>query len=376
MTAIHSKQGSSEDIGAFSDAARDFAARELVDKREERDRYPFGELCVGSIKSAGDIGFYGVNLPIEYGGMNTSGSAIATILENISVTDASAAAIVFTNAAAIEVINQASQEVDCRSIYARLEAPGALPVSFHCYTAIGEIEVPRADAAGTISGGLGFVSLGGLARYTVVPARGSDNKLSYYLVDLKGDGIKASDTVYSIGLHACPAVDLTLERASGQLIGISGEGEKYFYRMQSCLSVGAAAVSLGIIEGSFYEALQYAKDRRQGGRPIIEWPEVKMMLGNMAIEARVGQLCLASACQQIDAGVDGWEKAARAAAIHTAEMACRATTDGVQLLGGNGYMKDYGQEKRMRDAKQVQCFLGMAPVRKIDLIEQVIATGL
>jgi alkylation response protein AidB-like acyl-CoA dehydrogenase len=376
MTGINRNQESAEDIRGFSDAARDFAVRELIDKREEHDRYPFGELSVESIKSASDIGFYGVNLPTEYGGMNTRGAAIATILENLSIADASAAAIVFTNAAAIEVINQASQEADCSSIYKRLTEPGALPVSFHCYTAIGEIDAPRIDAVGAISGGLGFVSLGGLARYAVIPARAGDDKLSYYLVDLKGNGIKVSDTVYSIGLHACPAVDLTLERVSGYLIGISGEGEKYFDRMQSTLSVSAAAVSLGIIKGSFFEALQYAKERRQGGRPIIEWPEVKMMLANIAIEARVGQLCLASACQQIDAGVDGWEKATRAAAIHTAEMACRATTDGVQLLGGNGYMKDYGQEKRMRDAKQVQCFLGMAPVRKIDLIEQVIATGL
>jgi alkylation response protein AidB-like acyl-CoA dehydrogenase len=53
-------------------------------------------------------------------------------------------------------------------------------------------------------------------------------------------------------------------------------------------------------------------------------------------------------------------------------MACRATVDGVQLLGGSGYMKDFGQEKRMRDAKQVQCLLGMAPVRKMDFIDQII----
>jgi len=68
----------------------------------------------------------------------------------------------------------------------------------------------------------------------------------------------------------------------------------------------------------------------------------------------------------------GWEKTARAVAIHIAEMACRATVDGVQLLGGNGYMKDYGQEKRMRDAGQAQCLLGMAPVRKMDLIDLII----
>jgi alkylation response protein AidB-like acyl-CoA dehydrogenase len=74
----------------------------------------------------------------------------------------------------------------------------------------------------------------------------------------------------------------------------------------------------------------------------------------------------------LDTGVAGWEETARAVAIHVAEMASRATVDGIQLLGGNGYMKDYGQEKRMRDANQAQCFLGMAPVRKMDLINRII----
>jgi alkylation response protein AidB-like acyl-CoA dehydrogenase len=99
---------------------------------------------------------------------------------------------------------------------------------------------------------------------------------------------------------------------------------------------------------------------------------VRMLLANMAVEVQVGQSCLAWACHELDAKSPGWDKTSRAAAIHVAEMACRATVDGVQLLGGNGFMKDYGQEKRMRDSKQVQCLLGMAPVRKMDLIEQII----
>jgi alkylation response protein AidB-like acyl-CoA dehydrogenase len=131
-------------------------------------------------------------------------------------------------------------------------------------------------------------------------------------------------------------------------------------------------MSLGIMTGSFLEALQYTKDRYQGGRQIIDWSEVRMLLANMAVEVQVGQSCVSWACHELDAKAPGWDKTARAAAIHVAEMACRATVDGVQLLGGNGFMKDYGQEKRMRDSKQVQCLLGMAPVRKMDLIEQII----
>jgi alkylation response protein AidB-like acyl-CoA dehydrogenase len=365
-------QGLPEEIQAFYNLAKDFAAKELADKREKNDKYPFGELFLGSIKSAGEVGFFGVNIPTQFGGVGMGESALASILENLSTADASMAAVVFTNAAAIEIINQASVDSDCSAVYEKLSAQDALPVSFHAYTSIRENEVPAIVSGGTIFGKLGFLSLGGLARYAVVPAQTTDKKYSYYLIDLNAAGVQKSETVFSLGLHACPAADVFLNQVSGVLIGKVGEGEKYFRAMQSRLSIGAAAMSLGIMKGSFAEALQYTKDRFQGGRQIINWSEVRMLLANMAVEIQVGMNCVGWACHQRDTQAFGWEKAARAAAIHVAEMACRATVDGVQLLGGNGYMKDFGQEKRMRDAKQVQCLLGMAPVRKMDLVDQII----
>ena len=143
--------------------------------------------------------------------------------------------------------------------------------------------------------------------------------------------------------------------------------------MQSHLSIGAAAINLGIMKGSFRDALQYTKDRFQGGRQIIDWPEVRMMLSNMAIEIEIGKSCLDHACAKQDAGDKSWEKTARATAIHVAEMSRHTTNEGVQLLGGCGYMKDYPQEKRMRDAHQSLNLLGMAMVRKMDLINGIIA---
>ena len=131
-------------------------------------------------------------------------------------------------------------------------------------------------------------------------------------------------------------------------------------------------MSVGLMKGSFKEALEYAADRYQGGRQIIDWGQVRMMLANMAILTRIGESCLAAACRELDDAAPGWEKTAVAAAIHLGELANRATTDGVQLLGGNGYMKDYGQEQRMRDARQVQSLLGSALFRKIEVIGQII----
>ena len=66
----------------------------------------------------------------------------------------------------------------------------------------------------------------------------------------------------------------------------------------------------------------------------------------------------------------GYESRISAAALHIAELACNATTDGIQILGGYGYMKDYGQEKRYRDARMVQALLGAVPLKKLDIIQK------
>ena len=122
------------------------------------------------------------------------------------------------------------------------------------------------------------------------------------------------------------------------------------------------------MRGSLDEALAYSKERFQGGRSIINWSEVSMLLAGMAIKADVAGMCVAQACQAVEQGSVNNGSAGIAAAVHIHEIACEAVTDGIQVLGGYGYMKDYGQEKRYRDARQVQALLGAAPLKKIDLL--------
>jgi alkylation response protein AidB-like acyl-CoA dehydrogenase len=184
--------------------------------------------------------------------------------------------------------------------------------------------------------------------------------------------VQKSKPIVSLGLHACPAVNIIMEQVSAKLIGISGEGEKYFLSMRDRMSVCAAAMALGNMRGSLSDALQYTADRYQGGRQIIDWGQVRMMLANMAIETKIAEACLTMACQEMDCNVSGWEKTAQAAAIHIGEMAIRSCADGVQLFGGNGYMKDYPQEKRMRDTRQIHCLLGRSLLRKMDYIAGII----
>jgi alkylation response protein AidB-like acyl-CoA dehydrogenase len=74
----------------------------------------------------------------------------------------------------------------------------------------------------------------------------------------------------------------------------------------------------------------------------------------------------------VDASSPEGARTALAAVVHIGDLACTATTEGVQLLGGNGYMKDYGQEKRMRDARQARSLLGMSGLKKMRCIDTII----
>ncbi len=84
------------------------------------------------------------------------------------------------------------------------------------------------------------------------------------------------------------------------------------------------------------------------------------------------EMILAQANRMADSHLPGWETYVQAAALHIQELACDVTTAGIQVLGGVGYMKDFGQEKRFRDARHIQALLGSPPVKKIKFLDPLI----
>jgi alkylation response protein AidB-like acyl-CoA dehydrogenase len=365
-----------EELKALNDLAQSFAKKELLEHVHEHE-YPYSREITGVMEKAGQTGLFGINLPVEWGGTGLNASAITGMLEKISAVDAGIAGVLFTHAAALEIISMAAQadEESCRSIYQLVSKPEGVPLAFQSYTSPEEIDLPEVtgDDSHLLNGHLPLLVLGGMARYAVVAgARKGSTWFSYYLIDLLADEVMKSGPILTLGLQACQAVDITLNNVQGQLIGAEGSGEICFRKMQSRMSMPAAAISLGIMEGSFSEALAYAFQRWQGNRNIVDWSAVRMKLAEIAIQIDVGRNCLSGICFEGDATSNDGTGSALAAAVHISDMACRATSEGVQLLGGNGYMKDYGQEKRMRDARQARSLLGMSALKKMNYIERII----
>jgi alkylation response protein AidB-like acyl-CoA dehydrogenase len=364
--------GKDKELRLLDRASAEFAKKELSPGREENDKYPFGPFFDAVLEKAYRLDFLNLLLPEAHGGIGGGLSALCIILYNICQEDASLGGIIFTHAAAQEILLAANGEplLKQTSGDAAKKSLIAYP-SFNNPNEISPAATVEKNGNGyTLSGSLEYLVLGGIASHALIPAR-FDGKpgYSFFLINLFDAGIQKSEPVLSLGLHACPAIDLTLQQVKGSIVGAEGEADKYFNKMADRMHLAAAAMSAGIMRGSFKEAFEYCKAREQGGRKILNWSEVRMILADMALHVKTAEMTVSRACMAADSKEKGWEACARAAALSICERACSLTTDGIQVLGGVGYMKDFGQEKRFRDAAQVQSLLGIARMKKLKFIE-------
>lgn len=370
-----------KDLQPFEELITKFSREELKPRVIEHDRYPFGNLDTDVIESGfqkiHDLGFLGIMLPEKYSGIGQSISAMCMMLGHVAEVDASFSLIILTSALSQQIILNAQGDGIAEKIFPEAKNAKEYLIAFPSFTDPEQsATLPQAasDRKGyTLTGKLDYLVLGNFSRWAVIPARTTGgNGYSFFLVDLNDKGVRKSEAIFSLGLHACPIIDITLENVSAQIIGKEGEGSAYFDMTSQIMYVAGAAINAGIMRGSLKEVIEYTKEREQGGRPVINWSEVRMILANMAIKSMSAELCVTQTCKAIEENLKDWGQIGIASTLHVHEIACEVVTDGVQLLGGNGYMKDYGQEKRYRDARQVQSLLGLIPLKKLALIKEII----
>lgn len=362
------------ELKPFEDLAVSFAAKELAKNIEIYDRYPFGPFFDEVLDKAHDVGFFGMTLPEILGGVGQGISALCVILDNISRVDGSLAGIIFTNACAQEIILAAGGENTAVKHLSEAVRAKDFVMAYPSFCNPGRtVTLPRAsslDKGYTVSGTLEYLALGNVANKAVIPARvDGEDGYSFFLVDLDDRGVRKGEPIFTLGLHACPSVDVHFDGANARLIGDRSRGAEYFDAMSGKMHAASLAMAAGILKGCLKDSLAYARERVQGGRVIIKWSEVQMLLAGIATKADVADLCMAQVCQAIEGGSADCGRYAVSAAVQVHELACEAVNDGVQILGGNGYMKDYPQEKRYRDARQVQALLGTSPLKKIAIIK-------
>jgi len=361
------------------ETAASFAANELVRDREERDRYPFSPLPLDVLEKAHRLGLFSLTVPEDLGGGGQGIRALAALLAVTGETDASLGGVIFVNALAQEICLRSGAEGALAGLIEAESAPQALmalPAWDDPRITAPSLRAVERDDGWMLDGRAEYVALAGLALRALLPADTGKEGVSFFLVDRQSGGLGLSDPLVSHGLRACPIWDLGLSEVPGALVGEEGAGVRVFEEAYSRMLPAAAALAAGILRGSLREALEYTKQRRQGGRVIAGWSEVRMILAGMAMASQEADMLVREACRAVEEGYPGWRLAVRAASLRAMDLACEATTDGIQLLGGNGYMVEYHQEKRFRDSRQVQALMGAQDLKRQELARLLLEEGL
>jgi alkylation response protein AidB-like acyl-CoA dehydrogenase len=368
------ENGQQPDLNALKDLAERFAERELGPEALERDRYPFVEFDYAVVDKAASIGLLAPTVSEVHGGVGLNTAGLALILETMACHDASMAAVVFVQSLARSYLANFHQSGLDEKCYVAPENGStllALPIYVDPDEPPHRLKAVSGSDGLTISGTLDYVACLPVADAVIVPAD-LDGSTHVLLVENDRPGVSVSEPVVGLGLRGCPIADLTLDRVQlppGNHLG--GNQGADLYRVTADRYRGPlTAMALGILKGCYAAARDYAADRYQAKKQIIEHDMIRRMLADMLAWIDLGEAGVSMVCQTADSET----RQSRTRALSVQELVTRAVAqaaaNGVQILGGYGYMHEYGQEKRMRDAKQLQAIFGGAPVRTLRILDR------
>jgi alkylation response protein AidB-like acyl-CoA dehydrogenase len=224
-----------------------------------------------------------------------------------------------------------------------------------------------------------WITNGGEAElYTVIAmtdkTRGSRGA-SAFIVEKGMSGFEFGKKEDKMGIRASATRELVFEDCrvpAANLLGKKGQGFMIAMRTFDTSRPGVAAQAVGIAQGALDEAVAYARQREQFGKPIISFQGIQFMLADMATQVEAARTLVYAVARAIDSGEKKISKESAMAKVFASDTAMRVTTDAVQILGGYGYMKEYPVEKMMRDAKITQIYEGTNQIQRTIIASNLI----
>lgn len=366
------------------DMARRFAETEIKPKAAELDERH--EHPAEIVKQLGELKMMGIAVPEEYGGGGMDYVSYVLALIEISKACASTGVIMSANNSlyCFPVQAYGTEEQKKKYLY-----PCASGEKIGCY---GLTEAGAgSDPAGmrtmavkdgdewVINGEKKFITNGNVSGYAVIAAiteKGKGYKgISSFVVDIDNTpGFKVGRLEDKLGILASGTAELIFEDArlpADGLLGSEGEGFRQMLTTLDGGRIGIASQALGIGRAVLEEALEYAKTREQFGKPITSFQAIQWKLADMATELDAAELLTLRAAWLED-HKKPYEKEAAMAKTYASDAAMRASVEGVQILGGYGYCKEYPMERHMRDAKICQIYEGTNEIMRLIIARNLI----
>jgi alkylation response protein AidB-like acyl-CoA dehydrogenase len=189
-------------------------------------------------------------------------------------------------------------------------------------------------------------------------------------------GVSAAPAEHKLGMQASATAQMIFSGArvpAGQLVGEEGGGFAIALAALDAGRLGIAACSTGLAQAALELAVDYARQRRQFGKPVIEFEGLGFLLADMATAVEAARALYRSAARRKDAGEPFGQQAAMAK-LFASDTAMRVATDAVQVLGGSGYVADFPAERYFREAKALQIVEGTNQIQRL-VIGRALARG-
>lgn len=363
---------------ALQAAARDFARGEMtaVAEQTERDATP---LSRDWVRRYAEMGFLGVNVSVDYGGLGLGNVDAFLVLEEFAKVSSAVAFPIFESVAGPvhALAHFASDAVKQRVIPAVCRGEMIVAVAMSepdAGTALTDLRT-RGEVRGdrvVINGAKRWCSGGGHSDAYLVYCRLSDapgaKGIGAVLVDKDTPGLTFGEQEQLMGFRGIPDSDLYFDEVSvstNQVVVPAGGFPKLMqaFDLERC---GNATMALGQASGALDEALAWVQDRRQFGKPVIEFQAVQLKLAEMAMRVEASRLLIYRAAQGAEGGLPSILDSSIAKCVAN-EAAREVTSAGVQLMGGYGYSRDYPMERRMRDAWGWGIAGGTIDIQKVNI---------
>jgi alkylation response protein AidB-like acyl-CoA dehydrogenase len=230
-----------------------------------------------------------------------------------------------------------------------------------------------------LNGAKRWITNAGISEYyTVLAVTDPDagaNGISAFVVEKSDEGFTFGAPEKKLGIKGSPTRELYFDNCripAERLIGAEGSGFKTALRTLDHTRVTIAAQAVGIAQGALDVAKDYAKGRKQFGRPIAEFQGMQFMLADMAMKLEAARQLTYAAAAKSERGDTDLTFFGAAAKAFASDAAMEITTDAVQVLGGYGYVKDYPVERMMRDAKITQIYEGTNQIQRLVVARQLL----
>ncbi len=376
----------STDQKDIQEAARKFAkgefTRELALRHEEEHSFPRDIW-----KKACKLGFVGLHYPDEFGGQGLGVMENTIVVEEFCRRDSGiGTALALADFSSEILMRHGSEEQKKRYLSAvtggKMISAGAFTEPNHGsdITKMDTRAVKKGDNW-IINGTKTFITNGEIADFYVVLCQVDfDVKPSYrgmavILVDREAEGVTTQDVGDKMGIKMTSTAEISFSDVSVPLANLIGEEGKGFYHVLEFFDesrIEIAATALGIAQGAFDRALEYAEQREQFGKRIADFQVTQHKLADMATAIEAVRLLVYKSAWNFDQGrID--PTLTSMAKILAGRTAVQVADEAIQILGGYGYITEYEVERFYRDAKIAEIYEGTREIQKNTIASRLIS---